>query len=122
MLALLLASCGQEATRSDTYPELGTVSGRIVAGPMCPVETEASPCPDEPLPGEAVRLTAGGTVVASARSDADGAFTFEVEPGDYQLVWAPEGDVGIRFARPVPVTVVAGETVTTDLLVDTGIR
>jgi hypothetical protein len=60
--------------------------------------------------------------VASARSDADGAFTFEVEPGDYQLVWAPEGDVGIRFARPVPVTVVAGETVTTDLLVDTGIR
>jgi hypothetical protein len=118
---LLLASCGKAAPPSDTA-ELGTVSGRVLAGPTCPVETTASPCPDEPLPGEVVRLVAGDTVVVSGTSDAQGAFTLQAEPGAYRLMWAPQGDVGIRFAKPVEVTLVAGRTVTADLLVDTGIR
>jgi hypothetical protein len=118
---LLLVSCGTSAPPSDSGA-LGTVSGSVLAGPTCPVQTDASPCPDVPLSGEVVQLVAGDTVVASATSDAQGAFTLQAEPGDYQLMWAPEGDVGIRFAKPVGVSVVAGETVTADLLVDTGIR
>ena len=118
---LVLASCGETAPGSDAE-ELGTIRGTVLLGPMCPVETEASPCPDEPLAGEVVLLVAGDSAVASAISDSQGRFTIEAEPGDYELMWAPEGDVGVRFAKPVAVTVVAGETVPVDLLVDTGIR
>jgi hypothetical protein len=74
------------------------------------------------MPGETVELRAGGTVVATATSDAEGAFSLEVEPGSYELVWAPEGDPGIRSAKPLSISVEAGETVTVDVLVDTGIR
>jgi len=118
---LVLAACGEAVPGSDGE-ELGTVRGAVLLGPMCPVETEASPCPDEPVSGELVQLVQGTTVVATATSDEQGRFSFRAEPGDYRLMWAPEGDVGIRFAKPVEVSVVAGETVTADLLVDTGIR
>ena len=118
---VLLTSCG-EAAPGTGADELGTVTGRVLTGPMCPVQIEASPCPEEPLAGEVVQLVQGRSVVATATSDARGNFSFEVEPGAYELAWAPTGDVGIRFAKPVPVTVVTGETVTADLLVDTGIR
>jgi hypothetical protein len=118
---LLLAACAERAP-SEGSSGLGTVEGRVLLGPTCPVETEGSPCPDEPLAGEVVQLVAGDVVVASAVSDPQGRFSFEVEPGRYRLMWAPDEDVGIRFAKPVVVTVVAGRTVSVDLLIDTGIR
>lgn len=121
LTVLLLASCGEGEPASDGA-ELGTVTGSILAGPTCPVETMASPCPDVPLPGEVVQLVQGDTVVASATSDPEGGFSIQAEPGAYELMWAPAGDVGVRFARPVRVEIVAGQTVTADLLVDTGIR
>jgi hypothetical protein len=120
---LLLASCAEGETGSGTgSAELGTVTGHVLAGPNCPVQMTASPCPDTPLPGEVVQLVSGDTVVETATSDSEGAFTMQAVPGDYELRWAPAEDVGVRFAKPLTVTVVAGETVTADLLVDTGIR
>jgi hypothetical protein len=121
LLLLLLASCAEGESASGAA-DRGTVTGHVLAGPNCPVVTMASPCPDTPLPGEVVQLVSGDTVVASTTSDSEGGFSLTAEPGDYELTWAPEGDVGVRFAKPTQVTIVAGETVEADLLVDTGIR
>jgi hypothetical protein len=118
---LLLASCGEAAPGSDA-DELGTVRGTVLLGPMCPVETEASPCPDEPLGGVTVQAVFEvDTVVATTESDGQGRFSFELAPGDY-LVQAVLEDDPARSARPVDVAVVAGETAEIDVPVDSGIR
>jgi hypothetical protein len=122
VLVVALAACAEAEPQPETSTDLGTVSGHVLSGPNCPVVTDQSPCPDEPMAGETVELRSGDAVVATTTSDADGAFTFEVRPGTYELVWVPGGDPGIRTAKPVTVTVDTGETVTADLFVDTGIR
>jgi hypothetical protein len=118
---LALASCGETAPGSDAE-ELGTISGTVLLGPMCPVQTEASPCPDEPLAGTKVRvLTAEGHELASALSDENGGFAIEVEAGTFTLE-AVVADDPARSAQAVPVTVVAGRTVEVTVPVDSGIR
>lgn len=120
-LSLLPACAGQGSFGS--VEGLGTIRGRVVLGPTCPVETQASPCPDRALPDVEVQLTEGDRVVDTAVSDGDGRFTFQVEPGSYLLRAVMDEPMdSIRFAKPVDVVVVANETVAAYVLVDTGIR
>jgi hypothetical protein len=118
----VLAACGRG--EPGTTPALGRVEGAVLAGPQCPVETPASPCPDVPLAGIPVQLVGGGLVVATTVSDRDGTFSFEVEPGSYEVhaILEDEPIEPFPFAKPVAVEVVAGETVRADVMIDTGIR
>jgi hypothetical protein len=121
LAGLILAGC--------SAPALGpqyTVTGRVVAGPTCPVE------PPSPIPGQCeprqvggavlVMTDAGGHEVARASSASDGTFSVELTAGDYTLTPQPvNGLLGV--APPVTFTVsAAGPAVNLRVEYDTGIR
>ena len=94
----------------------------MLLGPMCPVETQASPCPDEPLPGiEVEAIASDGQVAATAVSNEAGHFSMSVAGGDYTLEVVLAEDPS-RSARPVEVSVETGAKVEVDVHVDSGIR
>ncbi|MGE5460026.1 MAG: MSCRAMM family protein [Solirubrobacterales bacterium] len=114
---LSLASCGQDA--SGMKAETG-VRGVVLAGPQCPVEQAGSPCPDEPMTNVEVQATTRGSVVATARTDAEGRFELPLEPGDYVIeAVLPAGPPS---AKPTSVTVPSHGFAQVTVLVDTGIR
>jgi hypothetical protein len=121
LLLLLLPSC-REAAPGSEGGGLATIAGTVLLGPMCPVETEASPCPDEPLPGIEVKaIGSNGGVAATAVSDEEGRFSMRVAGGDYTLEAVLDDDPS-RSARPVEVSVESGAKVEVDVPVDSGIR
>ncbi len=97
-----------------------------LAGPVCPVETDP-PDPDcEPRPvGLALVIVSPGDgrdiLVADGLTDAGGAVSFVLSPGDYIVTG---GDVEGLFGRPDPLTIVVTEGVTSSVTIvyDTGIR
>jgi Carboxypeptidase regulatory-like domain len=121
ILALVMVACGSEAP-SPGAQEQG-VRGVVLLGPSCPVETDASPCPDEPLPGVTVRVLKDGEPLdETATSDGSGRFELRLPPGQYTLeAIVPEGGPGMS-AKPVDVTVPSGGFVDVVVPVDTGIR
>lgn len=121
IVALVVVACGSEAPSPGAQDQ--GVRGVVLLGPSCPVETDASPCPDEPLPGVTVRvLKDGEPLVETATSDESGRFELQLPPGDYTLeAIVPEGGPGM-FAKPVEVSVSAGGFVDVVVPVDTGIR
>jgi hypothetical protein len=118
LLAGLLSACG---SAGGGAPDASGIRGTVVAGPQCPVVTEQSPCPDEPVDGAGIEVYRDGILVATGTSDDDGRFEIELEPGTYEVHPVPPSDVGM-FAKPVNVTVVDGSFAPVDLVVDTGIR
>jgi hypothetical protein len=65
---------------------------------------------ESPQPGVTVTVYAGTTqneVVAKSKTDTHGAFSFDLPPGTYTLVW--------RYGSPETVTVSPGQYVTTKL-------
>ena len=121
ILALVVVACGSEP--SSPGDEDQGVRGVVLLGPSCPVETDASPCPDEPLPGVTVRVLKDGEPLdETATSDESGRFELRLPPGAYTLeAIIPEGGPGM-FAKPVGVTVPASGFVDVVVPVDTGIR
>ena len=119
IVGLLLAACGSD---SGSGTELGTIRGRVLLAPACPVEQVSSPCPPRPLADVDVRVVdAGGDVLASATSDDDGRFEVDVPPGSFLLTAAIQKDPA-RSVRPTRVHVVAGTVTRANVLVDSGIR
>jgi Carboxypeptidase regulatory-like domain len=117
VLVALAVLCGCSAD----VPERGaTVTGTVLLGPTCPVETLDSPCPPAPAAGAAVEVSKTGEVFATTTTDADGRFALT----------APTGDVEVRArsAEGVPsedvrvLTLSAGDDVELELTLDTGIR
>ncbi|GEP33986.1 hypothetical protein NSZ01_17540 [Nocardioides szechwanensis] len=124
--ALVLAGCGDDGhiDRSDDQPSSG-ISGQVLLGPQCPVESVGEPCDDLPaanvlvkvakqIPGEAY---GAGEPVATTHTDADGAFELALPPGDYVVT----ADAGMS-CEFMDARVVAGAHTTVDVPCDTGIR
>lgn len=116
LAALAVAACGGRAAEA---PAQG-VRGVVLRGPMCPVEREGSPCPDEPVPGARVLVLRAGEVVAETRSGPGGRFEVGLDPGRYTLEVEP-GRAGVA-AAPVDAVVPARSFVEVTLSIDTGIR
>ena len=113
----LLSACGSPYAPLPPAPAAGTVTGTVVIAPCQPVERPGQPpCP--PRPGIRVLFDQRSTTRATAVTDGTGTYVASLAPGTYE-VWAEGG-----IARPaaVPVTVVAGQSVTLNLTVDSGIR
>ena len=96
------------------------VVGMVTAGPVTPVARAGTPN-SRPLPGVTVEAVRGDVAVAVTHSDDRGRYQLTVRPGTYLIrVQAPG-----RFLSRHPghtVTVPAGETVTVNFPLDTGIR
>jgi hypothetical protein len=119
-IAVLLAACGGD---SPTLGDQGTgIAGRVVAGPVCPVERPADPaCAPRPVAGAVVIVRgADSAEIAMAQTADDGRYEVSIPPGRYTVEGAPvEGLLG----NPTSVEVEVGDGVTiVDLQYDTGIR
>jgi hypothetical protein len=118
LLLLLLSACASRAASSGD----SGIRGVVLLGPMCPVESTRSPCPDRPLGDALVRILRDGDVVSEVRSDGDGRFTVALDPGSYVLqAVTKKGGPGM-FAKPLDVTVPSKGFVDVTVTVDTGIR
>jgi hypothetical protein len=108
----------------DVLPAETAVSGVVVAGPTCPVETIP------PHPGCEERIVEGalllfqdsaGAEVARATSAADGTFHVALTPGAYRVVPQPvEGLMGTAGESTIDVEL--GEPIELSIAYDTGIR
>jgi len=109
----------------DPLPAASGVSGKVSAGPTCPVVTNPPDpaCAERPVPGAVLVIqNANGREVARVTAGQDGSFALKLAPGAYRLVPQPvEGLMGT--ASPIDFTVQAGQP-TTEVQVsyDTGIR
>ena len=90
-----LADAGARAERASALDS--GISGRVLVGPTCPVQTQppTPSCADRPL-ATAIRVMrlANGTVAARTRSGSDGRFRVRLRPGRYE--------VRAASGRPVP--------------------
>ena len=96
------------------------ITGIILLGPQCPLESLEDPCPDLPLQAWLEVRTAGGVLVGRVQSDEDGQFRVGLPFGAYIL--DPESGNPFPVASEMEVDVAEG--VFTDVTVnfDTGIR
>jgi carboxypeptidase family protein len=118
VLAGTMAACGGRSAPIGSGNAV--VTGTVTAGPTCPVERAASPCPDRAVQGASVQADRGGHVVAEALTDTHGHYALTVRPGVYTIIATNAG--GYRSIARRRVSLAAGERQSVDLVVDTGIR
>jgi hypothetical protein len=117
--AFALGCSGGTASRAH----VGSIRGRVVAGPTTPVFRPDDPaCADRPVAGAVLRLEPlDGRPAETLVSDSEGHFRKSVPPGRYRLVPQPvKGLVGT--AAPIEVTLLEGAEVDVTFSYDTGIR
>ena len=111
------AACGSEP---EPQPSVTNgITGHVLLGPTCSVETQRSPCPTGVAAGVPVVVRRPGShrAVATDETDQDGAFRFDLVPGVY-VVTAVAG----MSCTPTEATVVRGESVHVEVGCETGIR
>lgn len=131
-LVVALAACtGPPGGTSGSVPastgaaSAPDVSGRVHAGPTCPVSQPGDPaCADRAVAGAVLVVTSkAGAEVTRATSGADGTFRIALPPGDYVLVPQPVAGL-LGTAQPIPFQVPGDGTApaAVDVAYDTGIR
>lgn len=101
----------------------GTLNGVVLAGPSCPVQTAERPCPPTPVPDRQITIaTTAGKVVVTATTDKQGHFSAHLPPGIYVIRVAPNSRTLPIQRVPTVVTIVAGKTLSIQILLDSGIR
>lgn len=126
LAVLVLAACSApSAVGPAPTPALPSgISGSVVLGPTCPLESE--PGAHDPVPcltpyaAQLVILDGENLVVARVNSAADGSFRLDLPPGEYVI--APQNGDPLPVAQPVNVTVTAGEYADVQVNYDSGIR
>ena len=113
-----------ETSGPDVAGGTGTLTGNVSIGPLCPVE----PCmvsPDRLAAAYAARTLVvsdpGGSVIATTVPDPYDGYSFRLKPGIYIIDIRHQG-IDRSPDLPETVTISAGETVTLDITIDTGIR
>ncbi|HLF72307.1 MAG TPA: carboxypeptidase-like regulatory domain-containing protein [Dehalococcoidia bacterium] len=102
----------------------GAIAGRVTRGPICPVQTvpPRPECEDAPVAGIVLTASRNGAQVASATTGGDGRYLFLLTPGSYTIEIAPLPAPTFTKDLPRSITVREGDTVTLDVLIDTGVR
>lgn len=106
----------------DTTTSGSGIEGLVTIGPMCPVEREDTPCPDQPYQATIDALNADGDKVMTFESGEDGRFRVAIEPGRYTLEPQSPNGASLPYASPVDVEVHAGAYTHIDIQYDSGIR
>ena len=98
------------------------VAGRVILGPLCPVERPGMVC-SRPLAATLRVNRADGSFVADVRSDAQGRFALGVKQGSYTVVPLQlHANSSLPYGRSVTVKVAAHAFSWIDVYYDTGIR
>ncbi|WP_143448725.1 hypothetical protein [Kineosporia sp. A_224] len=131
-LVLLVAGCGAASGAADgaggsagSASASPNVTGVVLVGPRCPVQTVENPCPDTPAAaGVVVRFVGdgAGAPVRTATTGADGRFALSLAPGGYVAQPVADPGRGVMSAPPQDVMVPGTGTVDLELRADTGIR
>lgn len=117
-----LAACCSAVART---PDSG-LSGRVLAGPTCPVERVPPQPGCAPRPLTAVlriRRLGSRAAARSVRSQSDGRFRVRLSPGAYTVQALPlVGSPFLRPPSPLRVQVRPGRFTVITITYDTGIR
>lgn len=118
MVGIILTACTPASPAVES-------SGRVVAGPVCPVERQPPDpaCADRPVAGATLVVQdSSGAEVGRFTSNATGLFTLRLRPGAYLIVPQPMSSLP-GTASPVEVNVQAtGTPEPITISYDTGIR
>ena len=118
LVACGASGAGRSAT-STTTPASGTMTGRVTAGPTCPVERIGQRCPPRAVVAD-VQAHIGRRIIGSTRSHAVGTYRLDVQSVSYTLVAVSKSVFPRRAPRTVSVAV--GRTARADTSCDIGIR
>jgi hypothetical protein len=123
VLAVLLAA-GAGCMAGPAAPK-GTLQGQVTIGPICPVERPDQPCTPSPDTYAARKVLVfssdGATLVATVSLNETGYYRVALDPGSY-VVNINRGGIDRSLDMPRTITLAAGETITLDISIDTGIR
>jgi len=120
-VALAVTACADAAIVGTSGKGAAGIQGKVLLGPMCPVQQVGSPCPDKPIEADITVTDSDGKTVATGHSHADGTYRISLLPGSYTVTAKRPGG-GFGFGKPVTVNVSDGTDVQLNLLVDSGIR
>lgn len=121
----LLAACGSGAgsdsgTGAASEPGTG-VEGVVTLSGACP-DAQDAVCPDRPFVATVDVRDESGRQVQSVRSDEDGRFRVDLDPGAYTLVPVVAESGAPPTAAPQSVEVVAGRYTSVRISYDSGVR
>jgi hypothetical protein len=115
---LILTACGL----APATPGTG-IRGLVLLGPLCPVEIEGQPCPDQPYAtGLVVTNVDGARELKQFSSNTDGSFLVDVPAGEYAIRSAAAAAVLPYCATNETVIVRPGGYTEAIVYCDTGIR
>ena len=120
LLAALAIACNGGAPSGDGGNS--GIEGTVTIGPMCPVVTQDTPCPDEPYEATVVIEDESGDDVTTAQSGEDGRFRVSLAPGTYTLVPQSPTPGGPPSASEQQVAVAEGAYTEVSIPYDSGIR
>ncbi len=105
--------------------EVGILEGQVSIGPNCPVESVDEPCDRDAQVYAAHKLAvlnSDRSLVKEVDLDSKGNFRTELAAGSYLADVVPH-DIGIGGPPdPKPFEILAGQTTTVTIDIDTGIR
>ena len=119
-MVVVLAACASDLPVDRS----ATITGRLVAGPTCPVETDPPDpvCAPRPVPDkEVVATLSDGTEIRTA-SREDGTFRLTLPPGPVIITFAA-AEAPMLAPDQISATIDANQILSLgDLIYDTGIR
>lgn len=100
------------------------IEGKVLMGPMCPVESKDRPCADKPLEAFIeIQYQDGQKYKQRIRSGRDGRFRIDLRPGKYKLTpMAPNLGAPPHAPEPLSVTVESWKYTRVTIKYDSGIR
>jgi hypothetical protein len=120
LLIVALGACDSHVPADSS----ATITGRLVAGPICPVETNPPDpdCAPRPVPDTEVIATLSDGTELRIVSSLDGTFRIALPPGEVVITFAVD-EASMLAPDPITATIVANQTLDLgDLTYDTGIR
>ena len=112
-------------TATSSQDDTGMFQGKMVIGPICPVEQVGHPCNPTPQMYAAHQVFVYSSdrlrLIRTLTPDAQGNYS-TVLPADNYLVDVQHKGIEAIKGAPVTVTVVAGQTAQISIDIDTGIR
>ena len=125
-ILIILSAVACTAPGPSVPAEVGTLDVTVLAGPVCPVETQPPDpaCEPRPVAGAQLFVSPGdGTdiVVSQATTDENGFARFELPAGTY-IVTGSEVAGFFGIPDPAMADVLGGDTAPLTLSYDTGIR